>query len=72
MNYANEILHRELIYETQCRADAIEYLNGGVVSPMPSTEPETRLAFIESKRLAEERIPQLVDAIARINASDHP
>lgn len=59
MNYAIELLKRELVYETQCRADAIEYLDGGIVSPMQVAEKQTRLAFIESKRLAEERIRQL-------------
>lgn len=72
MEYAIEILNQHLLNETQARAEAIEYLDGGVVSPMSGTENATRDAFLESKRLAEIRIPQLVSAIAKINASDHP
>lgn len=72
MEYAIEILNQHLLNETQSRVDAIEYLDGGTISPMPEAERSTRNAFIESKRLAEIRIPQLVSAIAKLNASDHP
>lgn len=63
MRYVLEILQRSLLNETRYRADAIEYLDGGQVSPMTESEKSTREAMLESKRLAEERIPQLAHSI---------
>lgn len=68
MRYVLEILQRSLLNETRYRADAIECLNGGQVSPMSQSEESTRLALLESKRLAEERIPQLANAIEIIKS----
>ncbi len=63
MRYVIEFLKRELAYETECRKDAIEYLDGGGVSPMTGSEQATRAAFLTSKQISENRIPQLVKAI---------
>ena len=71
MNYALQILQSSLNDELKAKADADDYIEGirGVESYY---QKDTIEAFKESRRLAIERIPQLRDAIARINASDHP
>lgn len=65
MKYVIERLQRELIFETECRADAIEHLTptGTKVMALDSAREQTRAAFIESLKLAEERIPQLSKAL---------
>lgn len=65
MDYVIELLQRELIQETECRTDAIEYLNptGTKVTSLECAKHSTRSAFIESLKIAEARIPQLVNAI---------
>jgi len=63
MKYVIEKLQYDLLRETEARQDAIEYLDGVGITPMLGSGEQTRLAFIESKRLAQERIPQLTNAI---------
>lgn len=67
MKHVIELLQTNLLNENGYRTDAIEYLDGGQVSPMSNSEKEMRLAMLESKRLAEERIPQLVHALEILN-----
>lgn len=69
MKYALEILTSALLDETKARAEAIEYLDGGRPERMNSVSKDIEWnAFVESKRIAEERIPQLSEAINKINS----
>lgn len=68
VSYAIEILQRHLLNEYEAMRDANDYLDGGSLSQIsPPSEHATRIAFIESDRLAKSRIPQLTRAIEILN-----
>jgi len=69
MKYARELLQTALVNEASAYVDAVNFLNGGQPSFPTSTEKSTWKAFVESKRLSEERIPQLQAAIDVLDAS---
>lgn len=72
MNYAIELLETALRNEILAQNDALNYFLGGHAYDNKTGSEATSKAFRESQRLAEERIPQLQSAIAKLNASDHP
>lgn len=71
-NYALYLLENALRDEIIAQNDALNYFMGTHAYDDNTGSEATRKAFTESKRLADERIPQLQGAIARITESDHP
>jgi len=70
-NYALWLIRDALRDEMTYRQQACQVLDG--LEPHHSFKrAESLEIFSESLRLADKRIPELLDAIARITASDHP
>lgn len=68
MNYAIYLLENALRDEIIAKTDAVNYLLSTHAYDNKVGPEATRKAFMDSMRIAEERIPQLQDAIAKINA----
>lgn len=72
MNYALYILEAALRDEIVAKTDALNYFLGNHAYANNVGAEATAKAFKESERIADERIPQLQSAIAKLNSSDHP
>lgn len=69
MNYAIEILKTALRNEISYHTDAVGYLNGdsGLSTKLyEAYSNQTREAFAESERISSKRIPELIEAIKKL------
>lgn len=72
MKYVIELLESKLRDEILCQNDALNYFLGNHAYDNKIGSEATSWAFGESQRIAEERIPQLQEAIKKLKDSPLP